>query len=68
MSNLGGKDANGIFWVYEVELLQQTNCWYENEAGKYQKIALNEQASDWQQSLTRVDQNSAIMSVALSEN
>ena len=50
------QDSSGVWWGYSVEPLRNDNGWYENEVGKYVRLDTNE-ANNWQQSLTRVDNN-----------
>lgn len=48
------QDADGIWWGYEVEPLQNHHGWYENEVGKYIKITEGQANPQWQKSCRRV--------------
>ena len=49
------QDADGTWWGYSVEPLQQHSGWYENEIGRYLKLIKSEPNPDWQSSLIRVE-------------
>ncbi|MCG6887175.1 MAG: hypothetical protein LJE74_08200 [Proteobacteria bacterium] len=48
------QDANGTWWGYSVEPLQQTYGWYENEVGRCIRLHSGEPDSDWRYSLRRI--------------
>jgi len=51
-------DADGSWWVFEVEPQQNHRGWYENELGRYQKLDLQDAElrtrHDWRDSLAQV--------------
>ena len=47
------QDRDGTWWGYSVEPLRNDNGWYENEVGRYIKLA-SENAEDWEGSLRRI--------------
>lgn len=53
-ANWLAQEADGTWWCYEVEPLQYHKGWYENEVGKYLKIAKHKPSDNWQHSLTRL--------------
>lgn len=50
------QDASGDWWGYEVEPNQGHLVWYENEVGRYLRLARGEPNPDWQGSLHRRNQ------------
>lgn len=48
------QDADGTWWAYEAEPNQQHNGWYENEAGRIQRLGRGAANPDWEISLARV--------------
>ncbi|MCW8962463.1 MAG: hypothetical protein OQL16_01610 [Gammaproteobacteria bacterium] len=48
------QDSSGAWWGYSVEPLRNDTGWYENEVGRYIKLGVDD-ASNWQQSLIKVD-------------
>jgi len=54
-TNWIAQDANGCWWAYEVEPLQYHQGWYENEVGRVQKIEVDYNKKDWQNSLIRLN-------------
>lgn len=48
------QDADGGWWGFEVEPLQNHHGWYENEVGHYIKIADEEPNPQWQNSLVKI--------------
>ena len=47
-------DADGAWWCYEVEPLQQEHGWYENEVGRCQRLRIGPPLEDWRSSLIRL--------------
>ncbi len=47
-------DADGAWWCYEVEPLQQEHGWYENEVGRCQRLHSGPPLEDWRSSLIRL--------------
>ncbi len=47
------QDADGCWWGFEVEPLQNHHGWYENEIGKYIKVCNDAPNSAWQDSLIK---------------
>lgn len=50
------QDADGCWWIYEVEPLQYHQGWYENELGKRTKLGCTEPVKNWQNMLFRVSE------------
>jgi len=48
------QDADGTWWGFEVEPNQSHQGWYENELGRYLKLATTAPNPHWQTSLTPV--------------
>lgn len=48
------QDEDGTWWAYEAEPNQQHNGWYENEAGRIQRLGLTKPPLDWQTTLRRL--------------
>ncbi len=48
------QDADGCWWGFEVEPLQNHHGWYENEVGQYIKIAEAAPNPRWQNSLVKI--------------
>ena len=51
------QDAEGTWWVYEIEPLEYHKGWYENELGRRLKIAVGPANSEWRNTLGRVDEH-----------
>ena len=53
--NWVAQDADGTWWGYQVEPLQNHHGWYENEVG--QNIRLTKEAAnrDWENTLKKVE-------------
>jgi len=49
------QDADGSWWVYEVEPLEYDRGWYENEVGRRLKIAVGPANPEWRKTLGRVE-------------
>ncbi len=47
------QDADGSWWGFEVEPLQNHHGWYENEVGQYIRLSTGEPNPHWQQSLLK---------------
>lgn len=47
------RDANGALWGFSVEPLIGDRAWYENEVGRYIRLADGPPDPDWQGSLRR---------------
>jgi hypothetical protein len=47
------QDADGSWWGYEVEPLEFSRGWYENEVGRRVKLATGAANTQWQKSLRR---------------
>ena len=52
--NWAAQDADGAWWGFEQEPLQHDHGWYENEIGRYIKLADAPANPDWQQSLQKL--------------
>lgn len=48
------QDANGAIWGYEHEPNRSDSAWYENEVGRYRKLAQAEPNRGWVNTLRRV--------------
>jgi hypothetical protein len=48
------QDANGAWWGYEAEPLQQEHGWYENEVGRCKNLLTTHANTHWQETLHRV--------------
>lgn len=48
------QDADGAWWGYEVEPLQQHSGWYENEVGKCLKLTCTRANPDWRDTLRKI--------------
>ena len=48
------QDADGSWWVYEVEPQEYHQGWYENELGRRKKIMAGEANSQWRKTLGRI--------------
>lgn len=48
------QDANGTWWGYQVEPLQNHIGWYENEVGQNIKLAVDKPNLDWQSTLIKI--------------
>ena len=48
------QDADGTWWVYEVEPNKQHNGWYENEVGRIARLGSDTPPADWEATLRRV--------------
>ena len=63
------QDANGSWWGFEVEPLQNHHGWYENEVGKYIKIADGQPNPQWQNSLLKKScKHSNVIKLSSDEN
>lgn len=49
-----GQDANGNWWGFEHEPNPGDCGWYENEVGRYRKLAESGPPPDWRDTLRRV--------------
>ncbi len=47
------QDADGAWWVYEVEPLEYHHGWYENELGRRLKVASGPVNPEWRKTLRR---------------
>ncbi|MFK5985521.1 MAG: hypothetical protein QM479_08860 [Pseudomonadota bacterium] len=47
------QDANGDWWGFEVEALQNHQGWYENEVGQYIKICSSLPNLQWRKRLIK---------------
>jgi hypothetical protein len=48
------QDADGAWWGYAQEPLQSHRGWYENEVGRYVKLATGKPNPKWRDSLCRL--------------
>lgn len=48
------QDADGCWWGFEAEPNQSNCAWYENEIGRYIKLAKEESVISWRTSLRRM--------------
>jgi len=48
------QDADGAWWGYEVEPLQNESGWYENEVGKIIKLEQGQPNAHWRDSLLKL--------------
>ncbi len=48
------QDADGSWWVYEVEPLEYHRGWYENELGRRQRLGGGEPNPEWRKTLRRL--------------
>jgi len=48
------QDADGAWWVYEIEPQEYHRGWYENELGRSVKIAAGSANPEWRNTLGRV--------------
>jgi hypothetical protein len=48
------QDADGSWWGYEVEPLQQDHGWYENELGRHVRLHREPANPRWEETLFRV--------------
>jgi len=48
------QDADGTWWGYSVEPLQQHRGWYENEVGRHLKLNKTKPNSNWPSSLIKI--------------
>lgn len=62
------QDADGCWWGFEVEPLQNHQGWYENEVGKYIKISDGQVNPQWQNSLKKVLQTAQYKKLSHDEN
>jgi len=49
-----GQDANGWWWGFEHEPNPGDSGWYENEVGRYRKLAESHPPPEWRDTLRRV--------------
>jgi hypothetical protein len=49
------QDENGAWWGYQVEPLQHDCGWYENEVGRYTKLAEEDPNPEWRNTLRKID-------------
>ena len=49
------QDADGTWWGYQVEPLQNHHGWYENEVGQNIKLTEDRPNPDWQNSLEKIN-------------
>ncbi len=52
------QDGNGAWWGYEAEPNRHDTGWYENEVGRYVKLARTAPNPDWREALVRVQRKS----------
>ncbi|MGV6825721.1 MAG: hypothetical protein ACWA5Q_01980 [bacterium] len=50
------QDADGTWWAYEAEPLQQSHGWYENEVGRHQRLKKATPPDDWRNTLAAAQQ------------
>ena len=48
------QDANGVWWGYQVEPLQNHHGWYENEVGQIIELARDNSNIRWHESLKKI--------------
>ncbi|VAW65250.1 hypothetical protein MNBD_GAMMA08-2988 [hydrothermal vent metagenome] len=48
------QDADGAWWGYSVEPLQNHRGWYENEVGEHIKLLQTAEQKHWQQCVFKV--------------
>lgn len=48
------QDADGQWWGYEVEPLESSNGWYENEVGRLLRLKKDPPNAAWRQALIKV--------------
>ena len=48
------QDADGCWWGYEVEPLEHSTGWYENEIGRNVRLCQAEAVPDWRKKLVRL--------------
>ena len=48
------QDADGAWWGYSVEPLENDHGWYENEVGRRIKIKDSAANNNWKNSLTKI--------------
>ena len=48
------QDADGSWWGFEVEPLQNHHGWYENEVGQYIKLLVDKANPNWKNSLIKL--------------
>ncbi|MCW9012582.1 MAG: hypothetical protein OQL06_02270 [Gammaproteobacteria bacterium] len=48
------QDADGCWWGYQVEPLQNHHGWYENEVGQNIKLGEEQANKNWQNTLRKV--------------
>jgi poly(3-hydroxyalkanoate) synthetase len=48
------QDADGAWWGFEQEPLQHDSGWYENEIGRYIKLAAESANPDWRTTLRKI--------------
>ncbi|MCW8930688.1 MAG: hypothetical protein OQL19_10665 [Gammaproteobacteria bacterium] len=53
--NWKAQDANGSWWGFEVEPLQNHQGWYENEVGQYIKLYDDIPNPEWQNTLLKIE-------------
>ena len=47
-------DADGTWWGFLQEPLENDHGWYENEIGRYVRLGKGERCPDWKETLRRV--------------
>lgn len=48
------QDADGAWWGYSIEPLQQHSGWYENEVGESRLLIKEQPNPDWKNTLSRI--------------
>ena len=51
--NYIAQDKSGAWWGFEVEPLQASDFWYENEVGRYLSILKADENLEWRDSMSR---------------
>ena len=57
------QDADGTWWVYEVEPLQYHKGWYENEVGRRMRLAQGVPNDNWPGSLYQIFDQELLLKV-----
>lgn len=53
--NWVAQDENGSWWGFNVEPLEHSSGWYENEVGKYISLQKDKPNKDWQKTLQKIN-------------
>jgi hypothetical protein len=51
------QDFSGVWWGFEAEPNQGHDFWYENEVGRYLRLAQGEVNPRWRDSLQKIERN-----------